>query len=40
MEASKTIYVTGCLDAALKKAEDNMFIIGGVALGIVIPQVN
>lgn len=37
--ASETIFVIGCVDAAIQTAQNNMFLIGGIAVGIVVPQV-
>ena len=38
-EAAQIIYVDGCVEAMLDFAEDNMYILGGVALGLAVPQV-
>ncbi|KAF6031821.1 hypothetical protein EB796_009880 [Bugula neritina] len=37
-EAAAIIHTNGCVDAAIQTAKDNMFLIGGVGVGIVIPQ--
>jgi len=39
-EAAAIIHTNGCVDAAIQTAKDNMFLIGGVGVGIVIPQVS
>ncbi|CAH1783678.1 unnamed protein product [Owenia fusiformis] len=36
--ASKKIYINGCVDGVLLFAERNLYIAGGIALGIAIPQ--
>jgi len=37
-DVSNTIWTTGCVEAAIQSAQDNIFLLGGVGLGIVIPQ--
>ena len=39
-EARNKIYIRGCVDAILTVSEDNLFIIGGIVLGLAVPQVN
>ncbi len=34
------VYTTGCVDAVLAIAEDNLYVIGGVIIGLALPQVN
>ena len=38
-EARHKVFTTGCIQAMLKKAEDNLYIIGGVAVAVALPQV-
>lgn len=34
------IFVGGCVDAAINAAKDNIFIVGGVSLLFILPQVS
>ena len=38
-DVTNVIWTTGCVEAAIQTAQDNIFLLGGVGLGIVIPQV-
>ncbi|XP_067936657.1 uncharacterized protein [Watersipora subatra] len=38
VQADSVIYTTGCVDAAIATASDKIYIIGGVGVGIVLPQ--
>lgn len=37
-EASQVIYTHGCIDRLVNWIHSNLFILGGVALGLAIPQ--
>ena len=39
LEASKVIYTNGCIDKLVNWIHSNLFLLGGVALGLAIPQV-
>lgn len=39
LEASKVIYTNGCIDRLVNWIHSNLFVLGGVALGLAIPQV-
>lgn len=39
-EARELIYTEGCVNAVLGIAEENLYIIGGVAIGLAVPQVS
>lgn len=39
LEASKVIYTNGCIDKLVNWIHSNLFLVGGVALGLAIPQV-
>lgn len=39
LEASKIIYTNGCIDKLVNWIHSNLFLLGGVALGLAIPQV-
>lgn len=39
LEASKIIYTNGCIDRLVNWIHSNLFVLGGVALGLAIPQV-
>ncbi|TEA25265.1 hypothetical protein DBR06_SOUSAS1010163, partial [Sousa chinensis] len=38
LEASKVIYTNGCIDRLVNWIHSNLFVLGGVALGLAIPQ--
>ncbi|XP_072820617.1 tetraspanin-33 isoform X2 [Vicugna pacos] len=38
LEASKVIYTNGCIDRLVNWIHSNLFLLGGVALGLAIPQ--
>jgi len=38
-DVEDTIFTTGCVDAVIKSVQDNIAIVGGVSLAIVIPQI-
>ncbi|CAO2603010.1 Tspan33 [Lemmus lemmus] len=38
LEASKVIYTNGCIDKLVNWIHSNLFLLGGVALGLAIPQ--
>lgn len=38
-EASNVIYTNGCIDKLVNWIHSNLFLLGGVALGLAIPQV-
>lgn len=38
LKAKDVVYVTGCFQTIIKFAESNMYIVGGVILGIAVPQ--
>uniref|UniRef100_A0A8D1MMB8 Tetraspanin-33 n=1 Tax=Sus scrofa TaxID=9823 RepID=A0A8D1MMB8_PIG len=38
LEASKIIYTNGCIDRLVNWIHSNLFVLGGVALGLAIPQ--
>ncbi|XP_035110669.1 tetraspanin-33 isoform X4 [Callithrix jacchus] len=38
VEASKVIYTNGCIDKLVNWIHSNLFLLGGVALGLAIPQ--
>jgi len=38
LSANNVIYTTGCFQTIIKFAESNMYIVGGVILGIAVPQ--
>ncbi|KAF5927609.1 hypothetical protein HPG69_000512 [Diceros bicornis minor] len=38
LEASKVIYTNGCIDKLVNWIHSNLFLVGGVALGLAIPQ--
>ncbi|XP_072508886.1 tetraspanin-33 isoform X2 [Notamacropus eugenii] len=38
LEAGKVIYTNGCIDKLVNWIHSNLFLIGGVALGLAIPQ--
>ena len=38
MEARQVIYIQGCTDRLVNWIQSNLFILGGVALGLAIPQ--
>uniref|UniRef100_A0A4X2K2E2 Tetraspanin n=1 Tax=Vombatus ursinus TaxID=29139 RepID=A0A4X2K2E2_VOMUR len=38
LESSKVIYTNGCIDKLVNWIHSNLFLIGGVALGLAIPQ--
>ena len=37
-EASQVIYTHGCIDRLVNWIHSNLFVLGGVALGLAIPQ--
>ncbi|KAH0617216.1 hypothetical protein JD844_029057 [Phrynosoma platyrhinos] len=39
LEASEFIYTNGCIDKLVNWIHSNLFLLGGVALGLAIPQV-
>lgn len=39
LEASKVIYANGCIDKLVNWIHSNLFLLGGMALGLAIPQV-
>ena len=39
LEASKVIYTNGCIDRLVNWIHSNLFVLGGVALGLASPQV-
>jgi len=39
LEAGKVIHTNGCIDKLVNWIHSNMFLLGGVALGLAIPQV-
>jgi len=39
IEAQSTIYTDGCVETILDVAEDNLYIVGGVAIGLAVPQI-
>ena len=40
IEANEKIYTDGCVQKIIDVAEDNMLIIGGITIGLAIPQVS
>ena len=40
VEAGDHIYTNGCIDKLVNWIHSNMFLLGGVALGLAIPQVS
>ena len=39
LEAAELIYTNGCIDKLVDWIHSNLFLLGGVALGLAIPQV-
>lgn len=39
-EAGKKIHTNGCIDVLVDFIHSNMFILGGIALGLAIPEVH
>ncbi len=40
IEAAERVYVSGCVQTILDTAESNLYIVGGVVVGLAIPQVS
>lgn len=38
-EAYEKVHTRGCIEAVLSKANSNLYVIGGVAIGLSVPQV-
>lgn len=38
-EAETNIYTNGCIDKLVNWIHSNMFLLGGIAMGLAIPQV-
>lgn len=38
-EAGKFVYTNGCIDTLVNWIHSNLFLLGGIALGLAIPQV-
>lgn len=38
-DASRYVYTHGCIETVLNRARSNLYAIGGVAIGLSIPQV-
>ena len=34
------MYTTGCVEVVLRTAEDNLYIVGGIIIGLAVPQVD
>lgn len=39
LEASAFIYTNGCIDTLVNWIHSNLFLLGGIALGLAVPQV-
>lgn len=39
LEASAFIYTNGCIDKLVNWIHSNLFLLGGIALGLAVPQV-
>ncbi len=39
LEASEKVYTAGCVEVVLRMAEDNLYVVGGIVIGLAVPQV-